>query len=247
MKKNRKGQTQNLVVILLVGVAIAFGFIYFAMGQIEKQMPHDVDLTSNEGGTLTVELINEKGDSGKMLKDFYKVTGVIGSVIKGTTSVACTTDTECVDACGGDTFCQDQIMCYQDACTYGPGASGVPITGMKLHAGGVNTGSTGLDVTFDSATTNPASTAFGTSHSSNLGVTKEALSGQTAIFSGAPFALSGYETGSQTTFTVALHAVDQFDGTRYPVSGSLTSSVDLVISPDPSGGFSVVISQLPGI
>ena len=242
---NKKGQ--NLIVILLIGVALAFFVIYFAMDRIEKQVPHDVGLTDNEDGTLTVRMRDELGDTGEMLKDFYKVTGVIGSVIKGTTSVSCSTDTQCTDACGGDTFCTSHIFCYQDACTYGPGASGTPITQIALDAGGVNTGSSGLDVIFDSATTSPSSTAFGTSHSSNLGVTKEALSGQTAKFSSAFFNLAGYETGSQTTFTVALHAVDQFDGTRYPTSGSLTSSVNLVISPDPTGGFSVAISQLPGI
>ncbi len=236
-----------MLIILLVGAALAFFLIFFAMDRIEKQVPHDIDLTENDGGTLTVRMRDEAGDTGEMLRDFYKVTGVIGSAIKGTTSVSCTVDTECITACGGDSFCSDHIFCYQEACTYGPGASGTPITQIALDAGGVNEGSSTLDVTFDSATTNPASTEFGTAHISNLGVTRETEPGETAVFSSAFFDLAGYETGSQTTFTVALHAVDQFDGTRYPVSGSLTSSVNLVISPDPSGGFSVAISQLPGI
>lgn len=242
---NKKGQ--NWIIAVLIGVALTFFVIYFAMDKIEKQMPHDVDIVSEDEGTLTVRMRDEAGDTGEMLKDFYKVTGVIGSVIRGTTSVACITDTDCTDACGGDTFCTDHIFCYQSACTYGPGASGIPITQIALDAGGVNEGESPLDITFDSATTSPVSTAFGTSHGVNLGVTKEALAGQTAVFSSAFFDLAGYETGSQTTFTVALHAVDQFDGTRYPATGSLTSSVDLVISPDPTGGFSVAISQLPGI
>jgi len=242
---NKKGQ--NTVIILLIGIALAFFVIYFAMDRIEKQIPHDIDITNDEGGTLTVRMRDEKGDTGEMLKDFYKVTGVIGSVIRGTTSVSCTTNQNCIDRCQGNSFCLSHIQCYQDKCTYGPGASGIEITQIALDAGGINTGDTILDVTFDSATTSPASTAFGSSHSGNLGVTKEASAGQTAVFPGTFFDLVGYQTGSPTAFTVSLHAVDQFDGTRYPASGSLTSSVNLVISPDPTGGFSVAISQLPGI
>jgi len=242
---NKKGQ--NTTIILLIGIALAFFVIYFAMDRIEKQTPHDIDITNDEGGTLTVRMRDEKGDTGEMLKDFYKVTGTVGSIIKGTTSVSCTTDQNCIDKCQGNAFCLNHIFCYQDKCTYGPGSSGTKIIQIALDAGGINTGTSILDVTFDSATTSPASTKFGTAHSGNLGVTKEAAPGTTAVFASQYFDIAGYETGSLTTFTVALHAVDQFDGTRYPASGSLTSSVNLVISPDPTGGFSVAISQLPGI
>ena len=221
--------------------------MFMSLDRVEDQAPHDADITSNDEGTLTVRMRNEAGDEGEMLKDFYKVSGIVGSIIQGTTTQTCETDANCISACGGDTFCQNQIQCYLDACTYGPGTVGIPITQIALDAGGVNTGETPLDVTFDAATTSPASTAFGTSHASNLAVTKEAAAGATVAFTGNFFDVSGYETGSTTTFTVALHAVDQFDGTRYPASGSLTSDVSLVLSPDPSGGFSVAISQLPGI
>ena len=240
-------KAQNWIVILLVGVALAVFIMYFMTDKVEKQVPHDVNIEENEGGTLTVRMRDEAGDTGEMLRDFYKVTGVIGSVIKGTTSVTCTTNQNCIDKCQGNQFCLDHIFCYQDRCNYGPGASGTKITQIALDAGGINTGQSTLDVTFDSATTSPASTKFGAAHAGNLGITKEAAPGQTAVFSSQFFDIAGYETGSQTTFTVALHAVDQFNGQRYPASGSLTSSVNLVISPDPTGGFTVAISQLPGI
>lgn len=245
---NKKGQ-KNLVVFLLIGAAIAFFVIFFAMDRIEKQTPRPAEMTGDDEGVLSIRMKNEQGDTGEMLDDFYKVTGVIGSIIQGTGTVACVTDADCIAFCGSNTFCNNQIQCYQTACVYGRGTIDIPITAMALDSSGAaDADGNDILITFESASTIPPSTAFGTgvggANEFNLGVTKKATQGTPAVFLGDFFDPVNYETGATTVFSIGLSGIDDFDGTDY---GTKTATVSLVISSEPTGGFSVAISQLPGI
>lgn len=241
---NKKAQSGWLY--LIVGVILVLLAVWYFGGAEMKQKPQPADISDEKEGTPYVRMRDEEGNEGDMLEDFYKVLGVVGSMVRGTTSVSCSIDSDCTAKCGGDSFCLNHIQCYQDQCTYGPGASGVPITQIALDARASNTGATDLDVTFDSVTSGVAGSVFEVSHNANVGTTVQVNAGQTHTFIGEFFNLAPYE-GATTTFIVGLHAVDLYSAERFPAVGTLDSSVSLVVSVDPTGGFSVQISQLPGI
>jgi len=237
---NKKGKT-NWIAYVLIGLLIAFAVFYMTTQKEEKQKPHPADISQQEEGTPSVRLKDSQGREGEMIEDFYKVTGIVGSMIRGTTSVTCTTDSDCTGRCGGDSFCENNIDCYDGRCTY------TNIVEIALDAKASNTGTSNLGVTFSSVTDGDTGTsAFEDSHVGNVGDTVQVDSGTTHTFSGLFFDLSPYE-GKTTDFTVSMYAEDLYSGVRIPSSGTIDSTVSLVIGADPTGGFSVQISQLPGI
>lgn len=244
-KMNKQGKTDNRVIAIVVVLAVILVLFLWVSGTGMKQKPTPIEFgeDTSEPGGLKIELVGEEGDRGYMDEDFYKITSGGFAIIRGATAVSCTSDSVCTTRCDAtDTFCLDHITCYEDKCSY------KQISAFAQHTEVANTGEAILDVFLDSATTNPASTAFGLAYSGKIGTSVILKSGEKYDFVSSDMLLATYETGTATTFTVGAHAINQYTGTRIPSSGSQTSSVVLTIYPDPTGaGFTITLGELGGL
>ncbi len=242
---NKQGKTNKLIVFVIIAAVVVLLIYLFSGGGIVKQIPAPIEFgeDSSEPGGLQIELIGEDGDRGYMDEDFYQITSSGFSIIRGATAISCASDSTCTARCDPtDAFCLTHITCYADKCSY------KQVSAFAQHTEVANTGEAILEVFLDSATTNPASTAFGLAYSGKIGTSVILNAGETYDFVSSDMPLSTYETGAATTFTVGAHAVNQYTGVRLPSSGSQTSSVVLAIYPDPtSSGFTITLGQLGGL
>ncbi|MFA6073992.1 MAG: hypothetical protein WC758_07795 [Candidatus Woesearchaeota archaeon] len=243
MKK--QGKSDNKVIVGIVVALLLIGLVYY-VSISQKQTPKAVDFsdtTSEKGGT-SVGLVFENGDRGTMADVFYKISGSAApfSIIRGATTVSCTSNAICTSRCPvGDTICNTYIKCYDSKCGYSQ------VTAMYLNTSVLNSGQAILNVTFDTATTNPVSTAFNTAYLSQIGKSVILNAGQSYNFGSADIPLSSYSTGALTTFTSGVYAINQYTGARIPATGSQTSNVGMIIYLDPVSGLTVTISGLGGL
>jgi hypothetical protein len=238
---NKNGKVNFLVIILVATVGILLFFMYFQ--GVEKQRPGPIVFGEDDSspGGLRIELVFEDGSRTFMGEEFYEIFPSTGfSIVRGATAVSCTTDSFCVARCPvGDTVCESNIKCYDSKCSYNA------VTAIAWHAQILNEGGAVIDVTLDSATTNPVSTAFNTAYSSLIGTTTTLSSGQSSYFSSGDMPVSSYETGTSTTFTISASGVDNYYGTNL---GSQTSSIVLTVYPDPTpGAFTIQLGSLTGL
>lgn len=262
MRKLGKKAEYNWVIALVIGALLVLGLVWYFQGKIEKQKPHPADMSKDDsGGTPSVRLIDEEGNTGEMEEDFYKVTGVVGAMVTGETPIDCPdgmTSTCNTTDCQQDSFCSKHIKCRKatNNCVYSN------VKGIGIDVAASNLGDNVLNVSYDSASDTAGGNAFsasqpvGDSKILQPGDSKDFIQG-CSVYSdcGSTYGICGddglcyfdmdaYKTvEGLITYEASLSAVDQFTGDTY--SGN--PSVTLQVFSSPEGNFSVSISQFSQI
>lgn len=238
---NKIGKVNWIVFILIVVIGILMFFMYFQ--GMEKQRPGPIVFGEDDSspGGLKIELVFEDGSRTFMGEEFYEIfpSGAF-AIVRGATAVSCTTDAFCALRCpAGDTECGNNIMCYDNKCSYSE------VAAIAWHAQILNEGGAIIDVTLDSATTTPTSTAFNAAYLSLIGTTVTLANGESDTFTSEDMPVSSYETGVSTTFTLSASGMDTYYRTSL---GSETSDVTLTVYPDPTAGaFTIQLGSLTGL